>query len=302
MTTIAPPKLLRGFLVFKGYDSYISDASSPINGKAKSWQYDIKVYPSTTSYPGIRNDYQYNALDINVGDWISSSVGGFAVQITSIIGTPTTNKISVIVEDIDNYNALGDSTGNGNGAPNPGNCFIFEVNENNKPILTPEFSGVFASTYGVDIISRFEYTSDNSPEQVAIELKNIKINWTTKNIVNKDSILEFTIPTGPDFFIYGVTVSSPLTLECHQTSLYNDTNPYKFIAIDNQLIDDGTYTTSGTKYYGPRYIFLQNIEDRTSNNSYWKLTNNGDDATINIIFNISTYKNLKDQIIIFDNA
>lgn len=302
MTIITPPKLLRGFLVFTGYDSYISDTSSPINGKAKSWSYDIKIYPSTMSYPGPRNDYQYNGLDVNVGDWISSSVGGYAVQITQITGTPTATKISVIVEDIDNYNALGDTTGNGNGAPNPGNCFIFEVNENNKPILTPEFSGVFASTYGVDLISRFEYVDDNSPEQVAIELKNISINWTTKSQVNTNDIIQFTIPTGPDFFISEVTVSGPMILECHQTSSYTDTNPYKFIAINNQLVDDGTFTTSGTKYYGPRYIFLQNTEDRTSNISYWKLTYNGDPSTINIIFNISTYKNLKDQIIVFDNT
>ena len=303
MTFLAPPKLLRGFLVFKGYVDYVTDKNSPVNGKALSWNYDIKIYPSTTSYPGQRQDYQYNGLDVKVGDWISSSVGGYAVKIISINGTPTSDLINVTVEDVDSYNAIGDSTGNGNGAPFPGACFIFEVTDSNRPVLTPEFAGTFAATYGVDLISRFEYTNENTPDTSSVELKNITLNWTTKFNVSPNDVITFTLPTGPDFFVSGATVSNPMILECHQTSQYTDTNPYKFIAITNQLVDDGTYVTSGSKYYGPRYIFLQNTDDRTSSNSYWKMTYTGDTATvINIVLNISSFSSVSDKIIIYDNS
>lgn len=302
MTTLAPPKLLRGFLVFKGYSGYVTDKTSPVFGKAMSWNYDIKVYPSTTSYPGIRNDYQYNALDISVGDWISSSVGGFAVQITAISPGATSTSINVTVEDIGNYNALGDPTGNGNGAPFPGSCFIFEVNDNNKPILVPEFAGTFAATYGVDLISRFEYIYGSGNDNT-VTLSNITINWSTKFNVTPNNPIYFTLPTGVDFFISSMTLSDPMTVECHQTNSYNDTNPYKFIGILDQLTDDGTFVTDGKKYYGPRYQFLQNTQDRNSGVSYWKLTYTGSMVKpLSIVFKFSTFGNLNDSTIVYDNS
>lgn len=303
MTQLTPPKLLKGSLSFVNYTTdKITDTSSPLYGKYQSWEYNITVLPTNTSYPGPRKDYQYNGLDVDVGDWVSSSIGGYACQITAIMSQTSTN-LDIILTDVNNYNAIGDSSGNGNGALKNGDCFIFEVN-NNRPILTPEVTGTFSSVFGTDMISRFYYTNPETSSGDFTNMNNIKINWSPSNKVNPNDVIMFTLPTGVDFYVYSVEVSSPMTIECHQTGAYADTNPYKFVAVDGNLIDDGSYVSNGQRYYGPRYAFLQNTQDRQSDISYWKLTYTGSISQyISIIFYIASINDsLTSTTIVYDNS
>lgn len=294
MTIQQPPRLLKGFLIFSGYGTNINDSTNPLNGKAETWKYDVTITASSTSYPGPRNDYQYNGLDVEIGDWISSSIGGKALQIISI-ESQAFDKISVTVQDIGNYNALGDTTGNGDGSLLPGNCYVYQTTTGEMPVLTPEISGLFGATFGVDLISRFQYTKkdDNNGGgggTTSLAINNIEIDWSTSAAVSTGQNLLFSIPSGVDFFVYQLVASDPMTLECHQTSYYNDTNPFKFIATSDQLIDDGSYVTNNVKYYGPRYAYCQNTENRTSGISYWKLTYNGSlSKQLSVTFNLTTY-------------
>ncbi|MNK83516.1 hypothetical protein D3C87_1033310 [compost metagenome] len=56
-------------------------------------------------------------------------------------------------------------------------------------------------------------------------------------------------------------------------SARTDTNPYRFKAVNTHLVDDGSYTVAGMRYYGERFVQLINMEDTTSSNTYWRVYN-----------------------------
>ncbi|MNR94425.1 hypothetical protein D3C72_255000 [compost metagenome] len=92
---------------------------------------------------------------------------------------------------------------------------------------------------------------------------------------------DFTFETGGKVVLVEAKVTSAATLECHAMSARTDTNPYRFKAVNTHLVDDGSYTVAGTRFYGERFVQLINMEDTTSSNTYWRVYN--DDTSPRII-------------------
>ena len=102
----------------------------------------------------------------------------------------------------------------------------------------------------------------------------------------------FTLPTGAHFILRSLEVSAPCLIECHDTSRFNDSNPYAFVATMGHLIDDGSYVMGNQRFYGPKFITLFNREYPTADFSYWKIKNlTGDDAKIRIVVKVSRFVN-----------
>jgi hypothetical protein len=91
---------------------------------------------------------------------------------------------------------------------------------------------------------------------------------------------DFTFSTGGKCTLVEAKVDTVSTLECHSVSTRDDTNPYRFKAIGTHLVDDGSYTVTGTRYYGERFVPLINMEDTTSDVTYWRVTNDSATSTL----------------------
>ncbi len=95
----------------------------------------------------------------------------------------------------------------------------------------------------------------------------------TTAILDTGKTADFVMETGGKCILVEAKVSSPAVLECHAMSSRTDTNPYRFVAVDSHLVDDGSYVLAGMRYYGERFIPLINMEDTTSPNTYWRVKN-----------------------------
>ena len=108
------------------------------------------------------------------------------------------------------------------------------------------------------------------------------------------AIVDFTLTTGPYFFINSVTINATSKIECHSTSFRNDPNPYVFVAnsswinangnITPWLTDNGTFAVDGIIYYGNSNILMQILENPSIGKSYWRITNT---SNITLIYNLS---------------
>jgi hypothetical protein len=161
MTTISPPPfLLKATASNTSVVGTYTDISNPYHGKGSAWSLHLNVTPKSTGYASSNTPYAFNALDISVGDWIaSSSLGGRANQIISIVGSVTATSLTAIVNDPGCYNASIDTTKNGNGLSAIGTVYIFRLGSNGFPILTTETTNIFDPIFGTDLLSRFFYTS-----------------------------------------------------------------------------------------------------------------------------------------------
>ena len=97
---------------------------------------------------------QFNGLNVEVGDWISSGPYGRAYQISAITSTSTTSVICRIT-DINGYIL---STF-GNNFPIGGKAYIFQINEEGFPILssplTVDAQDLITKSWQVDLMSHF---------------------------------------------------------------------------------------------------------------------------------------------------
>lgn len=97
---------------------------------------------------------QYNGLDIQVGDWVSSGPYGRAYQISAITSTTTTT-VTCQITDINGYIL---STF-GNNFPIGGKAYVFEINEEGFPILssplTVDAQDLVTKSWQVDLMSHF---------------------------------------------------------------------------------------------------------------------------------------------------
>lgn len=103
----------------------------------------------------------------------------------------------------------------------------------------------------------------------------------TTSLLAVGAFADFTFATGGKCTLVEAKVTSTSTLECHAVSSRNDTNPYRFKAVSNHLVDDGSYMVAGMRYYGERFVQLINMQDTTSSDTYWRIYN--DDAAPRII-------------------
>ena len=97
---------------------------------------------------------QYDANDIEVGDFVAGAGDGKVLQVISIL-EKNAGSVTVIVEDTLRYNTFKDPSGNGLFST-PGNAVFFNINELGVPMLDPLPSDLFPG-FTNNVISRFNW-------------------------------------------------------------------------------------------------------------------------------------------------
>lgn len=117
------------------------------------WQITFSVTAQNHGSHLTRDDFQYNGLDVQVGDWIAGATTGQCLKIISISAKTKTN-VTCVVEDWLRYNTFAITTGNG--IFGTGAAVVFTLNENGNPMLDPLPTSVTGAFYPT-VMSRFQY-------------------------------------------------------------------------------------------------------------------------------------------------
>jgi len=131
-------------------DLWYSGSASP---KYYRWEITLSVTAQTHGSHLTRDDFQYNGLDVQVGDWVAGATDGKALKIISI-SSKTKNNVTCVVEDWLRYNTFKSTTGNG--IFGTGAVVIFQLNEQGVPMLDPLPTSV-SSSFFTEVFSRFNY-------------------------------------------------------------------------------------------------------------------------------------------------
>ncbi len=125
------------------------------SGSKKYYRWEITFTVTAQNHGShlTRDDFQYNGLDVQVGDWIGGATDGKCLKIISI-SSKTRTEVTCVVEDWLRYNTFAVTTGNG--IFGSGAAVIFTLNENGYPMLDPLPTSVTASFYPT-VMSRFQY-------------------------------------------------------------------------------------------------------------------------------------------------
>ena len=132
-------------------DKWWSGGSSP---KYYQWEITGTVTAQAHGSHLTRKDFEYNGLDVQVGDWIAGATTGTCLRIISI-SAKTATTVTMVVEDWLRYNTFRSSIGNG--IFNTGPCVIFQLNENGHPMLDPVPTSITSGDFYLNINSRFQY-------------------------------------------------------------------------------------------------------------------------------------------------
>lgn len=150
------------------------------SNKPYRWQINVNVNLQTHSSNLTRDDYEYNGLDIYVGDWIAGITGSpKACKIVSVI-SKTFNSATFIIEDENRYNTFNDSNQLGDGIfTTPGDGIIFQLSEDGSPILDPLPVTLTDYRFASQVQSRFlQYKPSDR----------VKLEQTSHNFIQGDSI------------------------------------------------------------------------------------------------------------------
>ena len=141
-----------------GNDPYWQFGATP---KFYRWQLSLTITPQIHSSTTTRVPLQYNAQDIQLGDYIADTVNGLAVKVISITSKTDTTLVCV-VEDLFRYNTFRDSTGVGNGIFALGStCVAFGLNEEAQPVVDPAIVANLSGNFYNNLSSRFENLEQN---------------------------------------------------------------------------------------------------------------------------------------------
>ena len=132
-------------------DKWYSGGSNP---KYYQWTMQASVSPQTHGSHLTRKDFEYNGLDIQVGDWIAEATTGLCLKIVSI-SSKTSSSITFVAEDWLRYNTF--RSASGSGVIGSGNAVVFQLNENGHPMLDPIPASIASGTFYQNINSRFQY-------------------------------------------------------------------------------------------------------------------------------------------------
>jgi hypothetical protein len=155
---VKPIKCLKCNMIFGAETPWLHGGAW--DGYGYKWEVQLVVsIPQSHSNPDTQTPYEYNALDIKIGDWISGADGISPVKIVEILESPapTTNSITAIVEDIERFNIMSDPTQGGIGRPTTSGGLVFELDSEGMPLLgslSPYYIDVTAHT---NIMGRFQY-------------------------------------------------------------------------------------------------------------------------------------------------
>jgi hypothetical protein len=113
----------------------ISDETSVWFGYPKSFQVDLNITPQTHGDATTNTPFYYGAGDVEAGDWLLQP-SGKAYRIGSVISRDGDGFAQVIIEDVDSYIILGDSSGSGNNYPDEEQSGVcIELDADGMPIV-----------------------------------------------------------------------------------------------------------------------------------------------------------------------
>ena len=128
--------------------------SSGTNPKYYQWEVTATVTAQAHGSHLTRKDFEYNGLDIQVGDWVAGATTGTCCKIVSI-SAKTSSSVTMIVEDWLRYNTFRSSIGSGIFGTGP--AVVFQINENGHPMLDPVPTSITSNDFYLNINSRFQY-------------------------------------------------------------------------------------------------------------------------------------------------
>ena len=131
-------------------DLWYSGSASP---KYYRWEITFSVTAQNHGSHLTRDDFQYNGLDVQVGDWVAGATDGKALKIISI-SSKTKTSVTAVVEDWLRYNTFKSTTGSG--IFGTGAVVVFQLNEQGVPMLDPLPTSV-SSSFFTEVFSRFNY-------------------------------------------------------------------------------------------------------------------------------------------------
>lgn len=135
----------------------LGSVTKTVNSHPVAWNATLTVTPQPHSDLEVDADGYYNGNDIKVGDYVTTTNGGRALQVTTI-SSKNANAVSCILEDINQINAkLDTNQGYESAIPN-GQGLLFEV-INGLPVIYPlpdTLPGTFDETFSVQLLNRFQ--------------------------------------------------------------------------------------------------------------------------------------------------
>lgn len=137
------------------YANGVGDRWAATGDSPRYYRWEITFTVNTVTHGShlTRDDFLYNGLDVNVGDWIASAADGICVKIVSVSAKSSGN-VTCVVEDWLRYNTFKSPLGVGMFLP--GAVVVFTLNENGIPMLDP-FPVTATTTAYAAITSRFQY-------------------------------------------------------------------------------------------------------------------------------------------------
>jgi hypothetical protein len=162
-----PIKLLK--VTFGGVSVKAYATVNGIQSIPSQWNAVLKVatqpHSDPTSTPAA---YFFDGRSVKVGDWIVSSSEGKSLRVASI-SSATSNSVSCVLEDVNNFNALNDETGNLDGMIPTGTGVVGFVYETvaNMPLISSlpaALPGNLSPTFAQNVIARFQAQFGQSNE------------------------------------------------------------------------------------------------------------------------------------------
>lgn len=258
-------------VTIKSYWNELSFSNDKFARKPYQWNVTFSVTPQYHSWQLSSTPYQYNGNDIDIGSWICTGPNGRAHKIVSITNQ-TVNSITAVVEDVDRYNLVNDTSKKGNGEPVVSYGFVCELGVDGLPIITPASTSMYPYSYVTDLKSRFEYRNyiknnikvyqENNTFVVGDVIfldsdgiyKQIEANKDNRDNLQKiiGTITDIDIP-GTGYFTYSPrgeyinNLSNPLPDASPGSLIYVDTeNAGKLTAIKPKIYSTPVYIRLGS--------------------------------------------------------
>lgn len=210
------------------------------------WQITLTVTPQSHGSHLTRDDFVYNGLDVNVGDWIASADAGISVKIISI-SAKTTSSVTCVVEDWLRYNTFKSPLGVGIFLPGP--AVVFTLNENGIPMLDPFPSTASTVAYSA-LSSRYQYL-------------NPQLNYVLEQENHGFEVGEVIAATPLGFAVANASTSDKMVGVVTE----NGPGPNQFIILPNNRIIDFDPKIPGIRgdfIYIDGNGFLSNVETISS--------------------------------------
>jgi len=257
-----PAKVLLGSVTSSSVDSFWNYPNGSddkwwlLGSNPRGWRYviNLNITPKTHGSHLTRKPFEYNGMDIKVGDWIGWSSDGVCMKIVSV-PSKTETSVVVIAEDYQRYNTFKSVAGTVLGSGN--DVVIFELQESGLPVIDPLPTGP-GNNFQTNIGARF--TRQNIRDNFELEV--INNSFTKGDVVSAyDGNITLTDSTTASNMIGVVSMPGPgpdyVTIRPHSRFVdYDTTMPlgtvgqkiYVSNAGDLTLESDSGNTTGSTAF------------------------------------------------------